>query len=177
MPTSNLALAPWVLHLVNLAAASVRIQRSSAADPIRLLDVGPGHGKYGVLIPEYVAGPWELGCIEAEQRYVTPRLSATYRTLLTGNVLDLSSWREWDIVLMVDVIEHLEKQPALDMLDRIPGHVVICTPVEWFQNPEAAEYPSERHRSLWRPSDFPQHRVRNISEQLGGHLVWLDAQP
>lgn len=182
MPTSNLALAPMVLHLVNLAATATREARTGAVEstlPISLLDVGPGRGKYGVLVPEYVTGPWELSAIEAEPSYITPVLDAIYDDLMLEDVLDLNSeaLAYYDIVLMVDVLEHLPKPLALHLLDRINGHVVICTPEEWFQNPEADEYPSERHRSHWQAGDFPQHRVRDLSSLYGGLLVWLDRQP
>lgn len=70
MPTSNLELAPRIVRLVE------------TADPHRsILDVGPGYGKYGILLREYLnRKPERLDAIEVEPSYVTPRLEALYWT-------------------------------------------------------------------------------------------------
>jgi ribosomal protein RSM22 (predicted rRNA methylase) len=58
MPSSNLVLAPSILAM----AAEVK--------PRRILDVGPGNGKYGLLVREYLPPLEELVAVEAEPRYV-----------------------------------------------------------------------------------------------------------
>lgn len=153
MPTSNLQLAPRILHLI--WEVTHQLDRPS------VLDVGPGLGKYGVLVREYVHRQAIVDAVEAEPRYITPRLEAIYDTVAHDDVARWANRRvdfpPYDVVLMVDVIEHLDKPDAMAALERIPSWAVICTPRHWFQNPEAADWPTETHRSHWEAEDFTSH--------------------
>lgn len=167
MPTSNLALWPTICQMV------WEIQEETDY-PLRILDVGPGWGKGGILLREYVAPKMIVDAVEAWQPYITPRLEAVYDKVWPMDVLDLEAdtLKLYDAVLMVDVLEHIEKDKALELLERIPGWVVICTPLTWFQNPEGAEIPPELHRSLWTGFDFGS-RTASYFELYGGLLVKL----
>lgn len=132
--------------------------------PFSILDVGPGLGKYGLLLREYLHAPLVIDAVEAERRYCTPRLRAIYDSIIVNDATKLHRHvlERYDLVVMVDVIEHLTEQAGRDLLDRIKGHVIITTPTVYFQNPEAARgWPTEEHRSFWRAGDFPQERVRS----------------
>lgn len=165
MPSSNLALAPAIVHLVWDAAQQSKVHR--------ILDVGPGRGKYGLLLREYVDPTLVIDAVEAEQRYITPRLRAVYDSVFWEDVTHFNDRLDnYDLVLMIDVIEHMSKITALELLERIKGWVVICTPQEWFQNPEHHEFPYEKHRSHWTAEDFGD-RLEHDASQLGGLLVRL----
>jgi 2-polyprenyl-3-methyl-5-hydroxy-6-metoxy-1,4-benzoquinol methylase len=167
MPTSKLELAPLLLNLVWQVRGNVR-------SPMRILDVGPGWGKYGVLLHEYVDPDAEIGCVEAEQRYNDHEsMGNTYNGPIWECdvlLLDDDELARFDVVMMIDVIEHIEKAEALALLDRLPGYVIICTPEAWFQNPEADQgYETERHRSHWTVDDFQRTgRCDYIDVVLGG---------
>lgn len=147
--------------------------------PRSVLDVGVGFGKYGLLLREFVGCPpiERLEGIEAWQPYVDnfPWLQCIYDRVQVGSVLNLTraELAEFDLVLMVDVLEHLDKDAGHALLNRIDGHVVICTPAEFFQNPEAEERPPEMHRSLWSVEDFAGPRLQLGYERLGGVLIRL----
>lgn len=178
MPASNIALAPAILHLI--------WQVRPAGRPLRLVDVGPGWGKYAVLIREAVDPDADLTGVEAWPPYVTRhRLEHLYNRVLIADILTAldpanptgravaSELDRADIVLMVDVIEHLPKAPALQLLHRIPGHIVICTPDQFFENP-ADLPPPEAHISHWTPEDFhATGRVDHLEIVLGGVLTRL----
>lgn len=75
---------------------------------------------------------------------------------------------------MVDVIEHMPKDEAMDFLARCPGWVVICTPVEFFSNgPDLPD--TEEHVSHWTPDDWRAlgDRPDVVTDILGGWLVRL----
>jgi 2-polyprenyl-3-methyl-5-hydroxy-6-metoxy-1,4-benzoquinol methylase len=151
MPTSNLHVAPYVLEYVHSVQATLALKR-----PLRLLDVGPGRGKYGYLLREYVDPAMEVDALEAWVPYITDfALGAIYHNVLAGDILEASPTllARYDVVLMADIIEHLDKGPALDLLDRLPGYVVVSTPRDFFHNP-ANLPPTETHRSHWTPDDF-----------------------
>lgn len=170
MPTSNLALWPWILNLVETVEPS----------PLHVLDVGPGHGKAAVLLREYLNHPpSRIDAVEAHKPYVDAfGLTQLYDEVYIGDVQGLhdSLLAAYDLVLMADVIEHIEKDQALALLDRIPGRVVISTPVEFFSNGPGLP-DSETHRSHWTATDWnaqvTRRPVEACFEQLGGWVVRL----
>jgi 2-polyprenyl-3-methyl-5-hydroxy-6-metoxy-1,4-benzoquinol methylase len=148
VPTSALAVAPTVIHYL----WEVRPQDR----PLRVLDVGPGWGKYGTLVREYVdPDAWVEG-VEAWAPYVDRhRLRAKYDGLRVEDIRDTDAeyLATFDAVLMVDVIEHVPKADALQVLDRIPGWVIVSTPRHFFENPADLPDP-EAHVSHWTVRDF-----------------------
>lgn len=160
MPTSNLHLAPMVLQLVRDAGAKT------------VLDAGPGWGKFGVLLREY-AGVEHVDAVEKWAPYVEDHgLKGIYRDVFTGDVCELPDevLADYDLVLMSEVIEHIDAEPALELIDRIPGHVVVATPLRWHQR--AHDVPTEVHRSLWSAADFAA-RAEVCHENLGELIVRL----
>lgn len=146
MPTSNLALAPVALTLIaNLGARSV-------------LDIGPGFGKYGLLIREYLNHPPDrIDAIEAEPTYVErfTWLGSVYDNVRVGDGASLTAAElaPYDLVLLFDSLEHIEKERALALLDRCPGYVAVVTPEEFFEQ-HVEGVPSEDHVSHWTAAEF-----------------------
>lgn len=163
MPTSNLALAPDVLNMVHQVPHK------------RILDVGPGRGKYSILLKEYVSGIEYIDAVEMWRPYIKDfRLRDLYDVVLDQDVTQLSQnvLDDYDIVLMVDILEHLSKRQGGELLKRIPGRVVICTPEKFFQNPEHKEIPPEAHRSVWTLQELELVRPLEVAYvRLGGVLA------
>lgn len=162
MPTSNLALWPTILNLIETVPHE------------RILDVGPGYGKGAQLAREYLnVKPERVDAVEAWPGYVTDRLQCLYDAVYVQDVRTLSdvALRYYDLVLMVEVLEHLPKEDGFALLDRIPGRVVICTPETFFPNPSHLP-PTEKHRSLWAVEDFGDRLEVDASEH-GGVVVRL----
>lgn len=160
MPTSNLHNAPEVCRLVRETGSQ------------RVLDVGPGWGKYGVLLREYAQAK-VVDAVEAWEPYVADhRLRGIYDDVIVADVLDLDgeTLAGYDCVLMVSVIEHLDKKAALAFLGRLPGWAVIATPAKWMQ--ENHPVPTERHKSLWTVKDFGR-RVDVDASKRGAVIVRL----
>ncbi len=162
MPTSNLYLTPEVLSLVQTTGAHT------------VLEVGPGHGKYGVLCREYAAVE-HIDAVEAWEPYISDfGLEGIYRRVYKGDACQLPDrvLATYDCVLMVDVIEHIAKDAALVLLDRIPGWVVVCTPQDFFLQPH--EVPTEHHISHWQVADVEHNpRLEHWRYQMGGFLFRL----
>jgi 2-polyprenyl-3-methyl-5-hydroxy-6-metoxy-1,4-benzoquinol methylase len=166
MPTGNLAVA--VRHIE--IAASIR------PVPKRVLDIGCGYGKYGVLLREYLDGLPRVDGVEAWQPYVKPhRLVGIYDDLYVTDALTLTEvfLDAYDLVNMADVIEHMEKQAGIDFLARCRGHVLLNTPVAFFHNGEGLP-PTEDHVSHWTYDDFhATGRLQHHEEFIGGHIALL----
>lgn len=150
MPTSALHVAPVVVHEVWKLRDEAR----------RIVDVGSGFGKYAGLLREYVWGLQgdfeQVDAIEVHRDYYTPERYAQYDNVYFEDARDISpnQWSWYDLVLMVDVLEHITREEAFKLLDNIPGYVVVSTPVDFFHNWEEGWAESERHLSHWKVDDF-----------------------
>lgn len=166
MPSSALAVVPTVLnHMV-------------ALDPTSVLDVGPGFGKYGVLFREYCPRHPRMVGVEAWEPYVVDhRLRGIYDTLFVGDVFDLGDdiLNSCDVAYLGDVIEHFDKDRAVDLLARIHCPVVINTPEHFFHNGDNLPW-TEEHRSHWTLDDFrATGRVAREDVVFAGLVVTLGA--
>lgn len=172
MPTSNLYVWPEVVALVD------QVPHTS------VLDVGPGHGKASILLREYMnVPPHRIVAVEAEETYVDRfSLTTLYDEVLIGDVCGMTAEAlgDFDVALMVDVIEHITDEAAFDLLRRIPGRVVVCTPVEWFQTDDGLP-PSEAHVSHWTNLSWTYvatfRPIEVCYQSCGGWLVRLGPLP
>ena len=143
MPTSEHWQIPHVLDVL------------AAERPATLLDVGAGFGKYGCLAREY-AETRRVDALDVQ----APRLPC-YDHVYLGDIRSLDrvlpkDAPTYDLALLVDVIEHLEKPEGFELLDRLLGHarrVLLTTPLG-FRRQEIPGQPFETHRSGWYPWDF-----------------------
>lgn len=173
MPSSALPLVPTVVTMA--------LEHGSR----RILDAGPGNGKYGLLLREYGRDLERLDAVELEERYLKsfPWLEAIYDSVYVGDIARSTpaELERYDLVLLLDVLEHLDHDAGAELLARIPSRVIVCTPRVFFQNPEAdAGWESERHRSLWTIDEVAELRRLEVWDrdayELGGILVTLAPQ-
>lgn len=144
MPTSSPVVITEVVAMVS---------QVPPAERRRFLDVGPGYGKYGLLLREMLnEKPEQLDAVEAWAPYVAEFrwLPCIYDQVIVADVIDLSGEElaTYDVVLMADVLEHIDTAAAIDLLARIPGRVVISTPADFFHNGDGLP-PTEDHVSHW----------------------------
>lgn len=160
-----------------VAERTVTLAGTIQPNPQRILDVGAGYGKHGVLLREYLDPTPTVHGVEAWEPYVKAhRLEGIYDHLYTRDVLTFSAadLLTYDLIVMGDVIEHIEKPDALDLLARAPGAwFVIATPVVHFHtDPDLP--PTERHVSHWTAADFEQTgRLDHVEERYGALIVRL----
>jgi SAM-dependent methyltransferase len=160
MPTSEHWQIPHVLDVI------------ARERPATLLDVGAGHGKYGFLAREY-ASPNRIDGVD-----VSPPRFPAYDHFYVGDLRGLdrllpADAPRYDLVLLVDVIEHLEKQEGrtvLAELTRRGRRVLIATP--WgFRRQEIPEQEYETHRSGWHPWDFWGRYQVHLMRAFPGHFT------
>lgn len=110
------------------------------------------------------------GVLEAKWQFVDGRDHPTGARYEAQPLLD-----SYDVVLMVDVIEHLTLADGFDLVKRIPGTVVICTPTGF--DPSADFPTSERHLSLWTRDHWRElaegREPSTVVEQHAGWIVRL----
>ena len=155
MPISNWDSIPAVMNEV------YRLQ------PKTVLDLGVGFGKFGPLLREVLdamhgrcaRGTWEAKIygVEAHGAY---RNSAwgCYNNVADGDFSEhLDECKDWDLVLMIDSLEHLEPETGRRFLDDLVEHnrhVIISVPV--VPMPQGAMYGNEyeTHRTHHDGTEF-----------------------
>jgi len=154
MPLSSFA-------ILNIIALELNHKR-----PETLLDCGAGSGLYGALARQYVDMGYGTNCkivgIEPFYEYKNPNwghYDFMYVNTIQG-FLSLENQDKFDMILFLDVIEHLPKLEGAELLIKLinrlnPGGVLlVSTPGEWV--PQKAEHGNEleTHVSYWEPRDF-----------------------
>ena len=140
-----------------------------AADPQRVLDVGVGFGKYGVLVREYlelldgraVYGDWRrtVDGIEIFPRYLTGLHETIYDRVIEGDAVEILPRigdNDYDLVLLIDILEHFTRDVGWAVLEeclRAGRNVIVGTPLGFFTQ-EGYDNPHEQHHSLWTRRDL-----------------------
>lgn len=161
-------------------------------EPRTVLDVGKGFGKYGFLIHEYFGldstkrpdpgltlaeqSRVTIDAVECNPDYLWPHLRQFYRTVRLGRIEELClELPAYDVVLMTDVIEHLEKPIAEGVLASFfkrGSTIVLSTPTHFLQQ-DLYQSPDERHRSFWTTRDFCAPNRTVYHQHVGPGTVYV----
>jgi hypothetical protein len=138
-------------------------------DPIKVLDIGVGFGKYGFLAREYLElwqdggeyQKWErqIDGIEAFEPYITPVHKFIYNNIFIGNAIDIlpSLQDKYDLILMIDVFEHFtveEGRRVLGECRKKGKNILISVPLAMSAQEAVYGNPFETHKYAWKREDF-----------------------
>ncbi len=133
-------------------------------DPSSILDIGTGFGKYGFLAREYLEVWGEnndygkfnrrIDGVEPFQKYITPCHRYIYNRIFTKSALEFAKEQSfsYDLVLLIDVIEHLDKDEGMQLLKLLVKNnknLLITTPKKFYPQGAVYKNPYEIHRSFW----------------------------
>jgi hypothetical protein len=142
-----------------------------AVKPASVLEIGIGCGKYGVLLREYLdvwdhyLEPWgqrhtRIDGIEIHEQYRGAAWGA-YDLVRVGDARTIISGMadcEYGCVLIVDVLEHFEREDGLALLREMKrvaaDGVVIALPSAPGPTIEVWDNPHEIHRAQYTAEDF-----------------------
>lgn len=130
-----------------------------------VLDVGVGYGKYGFLIREYFEthlGRFKKGDFEIRVDGVEPfKEMITFQQQIYDNIffktieqLEISQG-VYDIILWIDILEHLPKEEAIFHFNRLKKHGkehIIATPKTFIKQKLIVNTEYDQHRSLIEPA-------------------------
>ena len=154
MPTSYSENIPKIIDIIK------EIQ------PKKVLDIGIGEGKFGLLIKEYLSNDVIVDGVEVYKPYITGIHRAIYRKIYNQDItkMDLRKLEKYDLYLMIDIAEHLQKVTCHRILKELNGVVLISTPIEDYR----AHYENhfEDHVSHWTLEDFSRYEFKNYSTEL-----------
>jgi len=155
---------------ISRIAGMIRCRR-----PRSVLDLGVGYGKYGLLVRELLESwedrvypsQWQVRLVGVEgcRRYVDSFgwLAEIYSRIIVGDLAlhdSLKGLGRFDLVLLCDVLEHLEKDSGACLLveaqRRAKGSLVLSVPLgeAWLGNVVVGGNDLERHRASWSEEDL-----------------------
>jgi len=139
-----------------------------------ILDVGMGFGKWGFLVRdtfEVMAGQnfrkddWKIDLtgVEMFDKCITPIQEQVYNKIIKKDIFDsIDELVKYDLVIMGDVIEHIEKPQAYELLDELFKHtdnILVSTPLGFMPQGAWAGNKNETHLSGWKVADFKNYNV------------------
>lgn len=156
--------------------------------PKKVLDVGAGMGKYGLLIREqYLSDKAERGeiepvddividAIEDTKYFLGDRIHSIYNSVFEKDIFQCKEIFEngkYDLILLIDTIEHWEKEKALDLLKEMVEYstIVISTPKRIGKYKEHFYGDPRYHITQWSEADFiSDFKVQIIPNSLS-HII------
>ena len=156
--------------------------------PKSVLDVGCGFGKWGYLCREYLdvfpgrpfPDQWttRIDGIEFFEPYIMEHQRFLYSNIMIGDVRDLcKEIDEYDLIIAGDVIEHMFKDEAEQVLETLYSRakklLIVNIPLgEGWIHPEEYGNPAELHRSEWYLEDFEPFRADFTTYGLASGLQY-----
>ena len=157
---------PKIMPISNWEAIPAIMNEVYRLQPQMVLDLGIGFGKWGALLREVLdgmhgrcaRGQWQARIygMEVHGAYRNPAWNC-YNNISEVDFACIGELQNWDLVLMIDSLEHLEPEQGLAILDALVEnnrHVIISVPV--VPMPQGAMYGNEfeTHRTHYDGTEF-----------------------
>jgi hypothetical protein len=147
--------------------------------PSRVVDIGPGWGKYGLACREYLPQLERLDAIEV----ATGRLQtqdAIYDQVITGDArcVPVQVFKNYSVALLIDVIEHMTLEDGHELLDsvRAAGCEVLVSTPKIFTAQHDVLNPYEAHLSLWSWEQLRPHGIKRDVSTIDS-IIYLLGTP
>jgi glycosyltransferase involved in cell wall biosynthesis len=131
-------------------------------NPKSILDMGIGTGQYGETIKGAMPNVL-LDGVEIFPKYKNP-LWEYYNEVFIGDIREIKLG-EYDMYLIIDVIEHMTIEDGLELLKKLKGNILISTPRDYDQD-EVHGNPFQKHLSKWTVEDFKEFDFDDYSNEL-----------
>lgn len=122
----------------------------------RMLDIGCGQGTYAKMFPD---ARWTG--VEVWEPYIGQfRLNDFYEQIIVADARSASfaSLGRFDVAMLGDVLEHMEKEEARDLLERVKAiadTVIVSIPIGYYPQEAYNGNPHEKHiTDNWTDADF-----------------------
>lgn len=173
MPTSRIENITPIINLIQVLK------------PNSILEIGCGCGKYAALIREYldtnikgIVGMTEnstkIYAVEPFEKYITKYHREIYNSIFIGTIQEyleeetetfkgmeiITRPQQVDLVLAVDVIEHLEMEEAINTINKLKSitkNIIMVVPAGELKQGTVYGNEHETHRSTWH-----EHNVKQL---------------
>ncbi len=175
MPTSDYRNIPKIVEIILFD------------QPKKILDIGFGFGKYGFLSREYLS-TWNkekiddnlvIDGIEIYKKYISDLQKNIYNKIYVENIMKIfrKIKKRYDLVLCIDVLEHLPKAEGKKLLKKIYENnksVLISTPINPSQQGIVFGNKYESHISKWTKKDFKFTKNLLILQNRFNYIVYYN---
>lgn len=157
---------------------SYNIELIRKLDPVSILDVGVGFGRWGILFREFLEiwdggrynGKWQrvIDGIEIYPGYIKDYHRYFYDDIFIENAIEHleKTEKHYDLINFGDVIEHFTKDEGTTLIElalQKGKYVLINIPIGKYWPQEGTdENPYEAHKSIWHNNDFTKFRHHRI---------------
>jgi SAM-dependent methyltransferase len=167
MPSSDPVTIPKVLSVV------------SALEPLSILDVGAGNGRYGFLLREALDWNWgrlerarwkvRIDAVEVDPSYITPIHDYVYDNVDIMNWLYYEPERQYDLIFMGDVLEHWQEgqwQQALKKAQEYAKFTLVVSP----------NWRGSTAQGSWHGHHQEKHWVALSPGMVGGRCLFASSK-
>ena len=140
--------------------------------PTSVLDIGPGAGKYGLIVKALREQGVEidsLAAVEIDESYIEQfKLNDIYDMVQLGDASmlpDVGPDAQWDLVILGDVLEHFRKSRGTDLIEYLyyrTKYIILVVPIDYIQGAWEGHH-AEAHISTWYPADFARYKASCFS--------------
>jgi len=155
-------------------------------NPKKIIDIGPGMGKYGLLIREqYLSSKAESGELMPEDDIIIDAIEDTkyfldfrdkliyfvYDKVFSDSVFDwkiIFEEKKYDLVLLIDTIEHWKKEKTIELINEIVkySNILISTPKRVGMYKQHFYGDARHHITQWKEEDFKSFNFDVIQSDL-----------
>jgi hypothetical protein len=161
-------------------------------NPMKIVDVGAGMGKYGLLLREqylsFKTGKGELSpldditidAIEDTKYFFEFRrglLEVIYDSVFKSSVFDITDilfQNKYDMVLLIDTVEHWTKEEALGLIRKINKYsdILVSTPKKVSMYTKHYYGDPRHHITQWDDSDLNEFNI-DIVPNKNSHIIYI----
>jgi hypothetical protein len=121
----------------------------------------------------------KIDAVEVDEDLMLPHLLQFYNEVFFADIFSIyKRLNHYDLILMVDVIEHLEKEKAIALLKYFvskDSKIIVATPVDFF-NQDLYKSEFEHHISHWTFNDFKKIGFADCQYFDGGAVYLLSKE-
>jgi hypothetical protein len=124
----------------------------------KILDVGPGAGKYGKSLNDYY-----IDAVEIYDPYIAAyNLKQIYKNVYCDNILNFD-WSFYDYIILGDVLEHINLEEAKKLISDITNNYVKCLVAVPYMF-EQGEWYGNIHETHLQPDLTPDNMLLRYPE-------------
>lgn len=156
------------------------------ADPKTVLDIGVGFATYGFIARAFLDvwrgrlfdKDWKIliDGIEYYEEFRNPIYDFCYDKIFWGDVVEvLPRLGKYECIIIMHVIEHFEKEQAIELLKLIRAHctklIIVGTPSKFFST-GYPNYPKEQHKCLFTAPELKNMGYQTVTLPPHEILAW-----
>ena len=143
-----------VIKLIKQLISSERLEE------LKILDLGIGYGNFGKLIKKNIKITIRMIGVEIWEKYKTKKWERYYDNVLIQDIKVYTNNcnEKFDVVLLIDVLEHLDKKEGFELMKNCMNITrklfIVSSPATDYPQGAVFGNPYEKHRHIWSEKEM-----------------------